>query len=191
MTAARKFVACCILLVPVLAASAEQQTPVASSNPVASQSLDELSATIDRPLFSPSRRPPAPPPPPPVQAAAPPAPPPAPPNLLLLGVVMDGEGARAILRGGAENKLLRAQIGDDIDGWKISQIDGRKVVLSSLDGRFATFGLFSDEQKKQEAARPMLGGAQNTPRQTQAQQTSTEAATPQSGQPRKRRRSRE
>jgi len=40
---------------------------------------------------------------------------------------------------------LRAQIGDEIDGWKVSQIEGRKVVLS-LDGRFATFKLFNDDR---------------------------------------------
>jgi general secretion pathway protein N len=185
------------LLVSVLACdanSAEQQerSPAALSNPLAAQPLDQLSATLDRPLFSPSRRPPAPPPPPPVQVAAPPVPPPSPPSLLLLGVVMDGEGARAIVRAGTEKKLLRAQIGDDIEGWKVSQIEGRKVVLSSLDGRFATFRLFSDDRAKQEPAGPMPGAEpQNAPRQTQAQQTPTEAAVPQSAQPRKRRRSRE
>src|SRR6476620_7050060 len=105
------------------------------------------------PLFSPSRRPPAPPPAPPpiVQAAEPPAPPPPPPNLVLCGVVMDGEGARAVVRSGADKKLVRAQIGDEIDGWKVSQIEGRKVVLS-LDGRFATFTLFSDDRGKSESA---------------------------------------
>jgi len=55
---------------------------------------------------------------------------------------MDGEGARAVVRAGADKKILRAQIGDEIDGWKVSQIEGRKVVLS-LDGRFATFKLFT------------------------------------------------
>ena len=196
MRASRSVAICLsVLVVSMLAAdanSAEQQTSATPFNPVAVQQLDELSETIDRPLFSPSRRPPAPPPPPVVQAVAPPPPPPPPPNLLLLGVVMDGEGARAIVRGGAENKLLRAQIGDDIDGWKVSQIEGRKVVLSSLDGRFATFRLFSDERKKQEAARPMPGGElQTASRQAQAQQAPTDAAVPQLGQPRKRRRSRE
>jgi hypothetical protein len=39
---------------------------------------------------------------------------------------------------------LHAQIGDNIDGWTVSQIEGRKLVLS-LDGRFATFTLFNRE----------------------------------------------
>jgi hypothetical protein len=161
---------------------------------VAAQSLEQLSTIVDRPLFSPSRRPPAPPPAPPpiVQAAEPPAPPPSPPNLVLFGVVMDGESARAVIRAGADKKVVRAQIGDEIDGWKVSQIEGRKVVLS-LDGRFATFTLFSDDRGKSEptGGPASAGEPKNLQRQTQAQQTSTQAAAPQPAQPRKRRRSRE
>jgi hypothetical protein len=173
-------------------AHAQDQPAAALSNPVAAQSLDQLSTTLDRPLFSPSRRPPAPPPPPVVQAAEPPAPPAPPPNLVLFGVVMDGEGARAVVRSGADKKLVRAQIGDEIEGWKVSQIEGRKVVLS-LDGRFATFTLFSDDRGKSDSAPAsgVSGEPRNSQRQIQAQQTSPQAAAPQSGQPRKRRRARE
>jgi hypothetical protein len=64
---------------------------------------------------------------------------------------MDGEGARAIVRVGADKRLLRAQIGDEIDGWKVAQIDGRKVVLASQDGRFATYRLFNDERGASQA----------------------------------------
>jgi hypothetical protein len=105
---------------------------------------------------------------------------------------MDGEGARAVVRAGADRKLLRAQIGDDIDGWKVSQIEGRKVVLS-LDGRFATFTLFSGDREKREAAGAAMpaGEPKNSQRQIQAQQTPAQAAAPQPGQPRKRRRTRE
>jgi len=133
----------------VAIAQVQAQHAAAPSNPVAAQSLEQLSTIVDRPLFSPSRRPPAPPPAPPpiVQAAEPPAPPPPPPNLVLFGVVMDGESARAVVRSGADKKMIRAQIGDEIDGWKVSQIEGRKVVLS-LDGRFATYLLFSDDRGK-------------------------------------------
>ena len=175
-------------------AQAQDRPAAAPSNPVAAQSLEQLSTILDRPLFSPGRRPPAPPPAPApiVQAAEPPAPPPPPPNLVLFGVVMDGEGARAVVRAGADKKLVRAQIGDEIDGWKVSQIEGRKVVLS-LDGRFATFTLFSDDRGKSEFAEgpAPAGERKNLQRQIQAQQTPPQAAAPQPGQPRKRRRSRE
>jgi hypothetical protein len=123
----------------------QERSAAALANPVAAQPLNQLSTILDRPLFSPSRRPPAPSPAPVVQGPASLAPPPPPPNLVLFGVVMDGEGARAIVRVGADKKLVRAQIGDEIDGWKVSQIEGRKVVLS-LGGRFATFKLFNDDR---------------------------------------------
>jgi len=166
---------------PGAVAIAETQDPPAAapSNPVAAQSLDQLSTILDRPLFSPSRRPPAPPPAPPpiVQAAEPPAPPPPPPNLVLFGVVMDGEGARAVVRSGADKKLVRAQIGDEIDGWKVSQIEGRKVVLS-LDGRFATFTLFSDDRGKSESVggSAPVGEPKNTQRQMQGEPTAAQRA---------------
>ena len=170
----------------------EGQSAAAPANPVAAQPLDQLSTILDRPLFSPSRRPPAPPPPPVVQAPPPPTPPPPPPDLVLFGVVMDGEGARAVVRAGADKKILRAQIGDDIDGWKVSQIEGRKVVLS-LDGRFATFKLFNDDRGRSESAGgPAASGEpKDSQRRIQAQQTPPQAGAPQPGQPRKHRRSRE
>jgi type II secretory pathway component PulC len=122
-------------------APAPDSSGVSLSNPLAAQSLERLSATVDRPLFSPSRRPP---PRPVARAPEPPAPPTPPPDLVLTGIVMDGQSARAVVRLGAEKKILHAQIGDDIGGWKVSQIEGRKLVLS-LDGRFATFMLFNRE----------------------------------------------
>jgi hypothetical protein len=67
------------------------------ASPLAGQKLERLSATRERPLFSPTRRPP-PPPPTTVQGPPPPPPPPPPPDVALLGVVMDGEQARAVIR---------------------------------------------------------------------------------------------
>jgi general secretion pathway protein N len=126
-----------------LAQPSEQPTLV---NPLEAQSLDRLSATRDRPLFSPTRRP-TPPPPPPPSEQPPVAVVPQPPNLTLVGIVVDDEGARALIRSSA-TKADRVQIGDDIGGWKVAQIDGRRMVLS-LDGRFATFTLFSKEDNQQ------------------------------------------
>lgn len=124
------------------------------ANPVAAQPLDQLSATLDRSLFSPSRRR-APAPAPVAQLPVMPALPSAPPTVVLYGVVMDGESARAVVRVGPDKRLVRAQMGDDIDGWKVAQIDGRKVVLASGDGRFATYRLFNGERTGVEAT----GGA--------------------------------
>jgi general secretion pathway protein N len=122
-------------------ASTKDSSSVTLSNPLAAQSLERLSATVDRPLFSPNRRPPAPPAAPTPQLLAPPAPP---PDLVLSGIVTDGERARAVVLVGGEKKILRAQIGDEIDGWTVFQIEGRRLVLSR-DGRFVTFTLFNHE----------------------------------------------
>jgi hypothetical protein len=148
-------------------------------NPLAAQSMEGLSATVDRPLFSPSRRAPAPPPVPAAQAPAPPPPPAPPPNVVLVGIVMDGESARAVIRAGADKKILRARIGDDVGGWKVSQIEGRKLVLS-LDDRLATFTLFNNRASEQgpfnEAAAPnMLGKPENPPQQVGQSQNSAAA----------------
>jgi len=161
-------------------------------NPLQAQSLDRLSATRDRPLFSPTRRP-VPPPPPPVVRAPEVVPPPPPPNVTVVGIVLDGEGARAIVRAGMGRKFERVQIGDDIGGWKVSQIEGRRLVLS-LDDRHATFTLFSDERGKQQPDESTSAAAdqlQTAPQEGQAQQTVSPAIDAQGAAPRKRRKPRE
>ena len=131
------------------------------------EALAACRAIVDRSLFSPSRRPPPAAPPPVVQVPAASVQPSAPPNVILLGVVMDGQNARAVVQVGADKRLLRAQMGDDIDGWKVAQIDGRKVVLASQDGRFATYRLFNDERGGAGAG----GGARSDgPKNSQMQQ---------------------
>jgi general secretion pathway protein N len=140
-----------ILWTATLAASAADPAPRAESHrdgapamsPLAAQPLERLSNTRDRPLFSPTRRPPAPPP---LVAVAPPPPPP-PPDVALLGVVMDGEDARAVVRAGPAAKILRVGIGDDIGGWKVGQIEAKQLVLL-LDGRTATFTMFTGNNTK-------------------------------------------
>jgi hypothetical protein len=158
------------LIFSAAARTEEQGQAVAPlANPVAAQPLDQLSTILDRSLFSPSRRRPPAAPAPVAQAPAAPALPSPPPNVVLFGVVMDGEGARAVVRVGADKRLLRAQMGDEIDGWKVAQIEGRKVVLASQDGRFATYRLFNDEQRG--GADANGGAASDGPKNSQMQQT--------------------
>ena len=110
------------------------------ASPLDAYPLDRLSATRERPMFSPSRRPPARPPPPIIAAA----PPPPPPKLILFGIVMDSDEARAVVGVGTGEKTRRVRIGDDIGAWKVTQIEERQLVLS-LDDRSATFTLFTDQ----------------------------------------------
>jgi hypothetical protein len=137
-------IASLILLGPtsILAADAPSPgglDPVPAATPLATQPLDRLSVTRERPLFSPTRRPP---PPPPAVAEAPAPAPPPPPDVALFGIVMDGARARAVIRANPAAKVTRVEIGDDVGGWKVAQIEGRKLVLA-LDGRLATFVMFT------------------------------------------------
>jgi hypothetical protein len=124
--------------------AAEAEFRAASENPLAAQPLDLLSDTRDRPLFSRTRRPPPPPPPPVVEPVAPPAPVP-PPNVVLLGVVTDENGARAVVRSSSPDKIVRARLGELIDGWQVTQIEPRRLVLSH-DSRSVSFALFSRQK---------------------------------------------
>jgi hypothetical protein len=133
--------------------------------------LERLSATRARPLFSPTRRPPAPPP---VFAPAPPAPPP-PPDIVLLAVIMDGEDARVVVRGGRGAKTRRVGIGDDIDGWKVVQIEGQKLVLS-LDDRVAKFAMFTGNK----ASGPPDAGAAMPPVGAQPKNVAQQPSAPSS-----------
>ena len=162
------------LTTAALAADAPAQDlhGVTLSNPLATLSMERLSATLNRPLFSPSRRPPALP----VGRGPEPAPaaPPPPPSLVLSGVVMDGESAHVVVLVGAERRILRAQIGDEIDGWKVSQIEGRTLVLS-LGGRFATFTLFNRDVDGGSASKGSDGSA-DAPQPLQLQQKNSSPA---------------
>jgi hypothetical protein len=60
----------------------------------------------------------------------------------LVGIVMDAGEARAIVQSGPTNEVRRVRIGDEIGGWKVAQIESRRLVLK-LDSRLATFSMFS------------------------------------------------
>jgi hypothetical protein len=169
-----------VLLLASAFAPAADQTPkavvedgAALSSPLATEPLDRLSATRERPLFSTTRRPP-PPPPIVVNTPEPPPPPPPPPNVALFGVVMDGDEVHAIVRTGPAAPIKHVRIGDDIGGWKVAQIEERRLVLV-LDDRIATFTMFAGNRangalQSGSAAPPV---ATNPQGQTQPQQGQT------------------
>jgi hypothetical protein len=119
--------------------------PAAVANPLAAPSLNRLSATRERPLFTPNRR--AATPPPPVVSTAPVESAASPPQIALLGVIIAVEGPRAVINDMASHKIVRVRIGDEIDGWKVSQIDERLLVLWR-DGRSTSFKLFNGARVK-------------------------------------------
>jgi type II secretory pathway component PulC len=135
----------------VATAQVPDQTGIVLDNPLAVHTLDRLSVTRERPVFSPSRRPPPPPPQPIVQLPSPP-PPPAPPSLTLFGIVLEAGEARAVVRIAPRGEIVRVRIGEEINGWKVTQIERRQLVLS-LEGRSVTFTLFGGQGPK-----PPIGG---------------------------------
>jgi hypothetical protein len=107
---------------------------VPSANPLWTIPLGSLTATRERPLFSPSRRPP----PPVVVARAPPPPPPPPPKpaelekpqLSLVGTILGENWERiGLFVNPADRKAVRLKLGEDHKGWILRAVRAREVVL--------------------------------------------------------------
>ena len=150
--------------------TAQAEPGVGLANPLAAQSLEELNVTRERPLFAPSRRAP------PVAAApvarrAEPVSPLPPPSVVLFGIIADADGARAIIRAEPTGQVVRVRHGDDVGGWKVSKIEERELVLT-LQGRSATFTLFSGEGAKRAPTGTSLSRAAAKPIPNQPKQVS-------------------
>jgi len=112
-------------------------------NPLWAVPLNELSATRERPIFSPSRRPPAPavatvpyvPSPPLAKPAAPER-----PQLSLVGTIAGGKEGFGIFFDRLANTVLRLKTGDQHKGWILREVRGREAVLEKGD-KTATFSL--------------------------------------------------
>jgi hypothetical protein len=138
--------ACCLWLVAAADNGSSARAETVRDNPVAALSLAQLSATRERPLFSPSRRAPSRP----VLAIVSPPPilPPVPPPIIVLyGTIIDADEAIAIVFHSSTGQTRHVHIGDVIDGWKVDGIDERKLVLS-LENRTAVFSMFADKTPK-------------------------------------------
>ncbi|CCD89632.1 putative General secretion pathway protein N, GspN [Bradyrhizobium sp. ORS 285] len=109
-------------------------TPAATSaNPLWDVPITALSATRDRPIFSPSRRPPPPVAAPVMVMRAPPPPPPKEPerpNLQLVGTVIGGEDSFGIFLDPSSQTSLRVRLGSSHDGWLLRSVESRQVTLA-------------------------------------------------------------
>jgi hypothetical protein len=118
-----------------------QKTP-RGGNPLWGVPIGLLSATRERPLFSPTRRPPAPP----VMAEASPPPPPPPPpepekpQLMLLGTVTGEPQSIAVVRDQATSSLLRLHVGEAVSGWSLRSVDSRAMTVEK-DSQTVTLSL--------------------------------------------------
>jgi general secretion pathway protein N len=103
-----------------------------SANPLWEIPLARLSATRERPIFSPSRRPP------PSAVAAEPAivktpvvrkKEPEAPQLVLVGTIASEEEGFGIFLDQSTKGALRLKVGEDYQGWKLRAIRGREVTM--------------------------------------------------------------
>lgn len=101
-------------------------------NPVAAVPKTTLVATLERPLFTPTRRQP-PAPLPVVIAPPPPPPPPDPSELQLVGVIVANEGSVALVRMSGQRNTQSMRAGEIIGGWTIKEISARDVTVQKAD----------------------------------------------------------
>jgi general secretion pathway protein N len=102
-------------------------------NPLWGISVKSLTATRERPLFVPSRRPPppavaGPPAPPPVKAAPPPEP--DTPRLSLVGAIAGEREGIGIFLDERTRDIVRLKTGENHLGWVLTSIKGREATLS-------------------------------------------------------------
>lgn len=127
----------------------------ARGNPLWGISVQSLTATRERPLFTPGRRPPpsAEPTPLIVPAATAPAPPPRPP-LALIGTVVGPNEGFGIFLDQTSNTVIHLRTGDVHRGWTLKQVTVRGVLLQ-MDRRSAELALPPPDK----AAVPAQSGA--------------------------------
>src|SRR5437660_1774636 len=117
----------------------------ASGNPLWGIPLRTLTATRERPLFSPSRRPPAPPvvaaPPVAPRPVAVPKPPEAEhPPLTIVGTIVGGGDAIGVFINQATNEVIRIHAGQAHEGWVLRSVHGREASFEKEE-RQATLAL--------------------------------------------------
>lgn len=93
---------------------------------------DEFNAIVDRPLFSPDRRPPEDASPAEATSPAPDTGADAPHQIVLAGTATDqANRAVAILHDVSQGVQFRVWVGDRVDGWRVKEIRPRTVVLAT------------------------------------------------------------
>jgi hypothetical protein len=144
---------------PAPAAAPVNVEHVPSANPLWAIPLLQLSATRQRPLFAPSRRPP-----PPVVAyqlaSVPPPPPPKPaepekPRLSLVGTIAGGTEGIGVFLDSATRGVLRLKMGESHEGWVLRAVRRREATLQK-GSQIAVLTLPPPEMSKAGLAPPAV-----------------------------------
>jgi general secretion pathway protein N len=103
----------------------DRATSVGQGNPLWSISVAALTATRERPIFSPTRRPP------PVAVVAAPsqAPAAAQPPLALVGAIAGDREGIAIFLDGTTKGIIRLKTGETHVGWTLQVVKAREAIL--------------------------------------------------------------
>src|SRR5271170_7399168 len=139
-------------------------------NPLWAIPMSKLSATHDRPLFSPSRRPP-----PPTISAAPPPPPIVvkpvvleSPSFKLVGTIIGEDNRIGIFLSETSNTTIRIREGEGDSGWTLRSIDPHSAVFEGY-GRMVTLVFPDPEQSGAPAgAEPRISGISDAVRSRNA-----------------------
>jgi len=108
------------------------RTEFPPGNPLWALPLEQLSATLKRPIFSASRRPPSPPPTVvvPVEVRQPVKPPePERPAALVGTVIGNGDDRLGVFVDTSTQDIVRLRIGEDYHGWVVRSINSREATL--------------------------------------------------------------
>lgn len=134
-----------------------------AGNPLWAIPLRQLSATRDRPLFTPSRRPPAPPAAT-VAAAPPPPPPPKPveperPQLALVGTIIGSTDRLCVFLDQSSKNMVRLRAGESHQGWTLKSVEPREATVQKAD---ATVVIALPVPGEGQSSRASLGAAQSS-----------------------------
>ena len=140
--------------------------PPKGSNPLWAIPMSKLSATRDRPLFTPSRRPP-----PPTISAAPEPPPPMvkpviaeSPSFKLVGTIIGEDNRIGIFVSETSQTTIRIREGEGDSGWTLRSIDPHSAVFEGY-GRMVTLVFPEPKQFGDPAgASPRISGISGIPR---------------------------
>jgi hypothetical protein len=124
------------LPMPAVIQTPGAQLPPPGGNPLWGIPMSALTATRERPVFSPTRRPPAPPPDP-TPAVEPPPPPAVPeqPLLTLVGTATGETDNVAVVFDQTTKKLIRLHAGEAVSGWRLRAIDSRAMTVEKDNRR--------------------------------------------------------
>jgi general secretion pathway protein N len=162
---------CAACAIALGAHAAAPNAPMAGSvaqpgNPLWTIPLNTLTATRERPLFTPSRRPPMQAAPAAIVSAPPPPPPAAEPEQLglrLLGTIAGREGGIAICLNVATSAIVRVRTGESFEGWNLRTVRGREATFEKASRQEVLALPSPDDPRQPIAAPPQFAGAQALP----------------------------